>query len=372
MCSQVVTSVSRIREAVGHGWVASNGAWRCAAAQGEMEVLLSLKSEIDAVREWDEQREWEDEAERELEWDRQSWGDGIFASAFLAGQDKVTKLLIVAGCNTDNMGLTVLQLAVDSGSVDTVDCCFPSDYWSDDIGRIEREDAGREIVKPRLELAMEARDFDMVRSLSRFFEGEDAGMEAKLLAYAKDDDVEMVLALKPWIFIEVDLFKKTFWNAASHGSFRVVLHLLTLWWSGDPCGRLDGLNPVPDGIIYMVARLGHLRMLQWCVETCDAVCRHSCIFCAAVEGWSRVPADAAGAGHVNVVLWCIDNGWEYTDGVMEAAAKEGRENVIMALVERGFSCRVNVDQAAPPQVPGDNLLEMFLRELPRCDCYAGL
>ncbi|CAM9233762.1 unnamed protein product [Pylaiella littoralis] len=57
---------------------------------------------------------------------------------------------------------------------------------------------------------------------------------------------------------------------------------------------------------------------------------------------------------------------------MEAAAKEGRENVIMALVERGFSCRVNVDQAAPPQVPGDNLLEMVLRELPRCDCYAGL
>lgn len=369
VCSQIVTSASRVREAVGHGWVASNGAWGCAAAQGEMEVLLTLKSDIDAQREWEE-RGWEDDFEREVEWNRVSWGDGIFASAALAGQDKGMKLLIVAGCNEDDMGLTALQVAVDSGSVDVVDCCFPSDYWSEDIlGRTEKQGAAREIVIPSLELAMGVRYFDMVRSLSRFVERRDDGLEAKLMAFTKDDDVEKVRAVKGWIFVEVHVFKNTFWTAASHGSFRVVLQMLTLWWSEDPLGRLDGLNPVPDGILYMVARLGHLRTLQWCVETCNAICRHSCIFCAVVEGWSRVPADAAGTGHVNVVLWCLDNGCEYTDGAMEAAAKEGRENVVMALAEGGFSCRVNVEEAAPPQVPGDNLLEMFLRELPRCACF---
>ena len=72
-----------------------------------------------------------------------------------------------------------------------------------------------------------------------------------------------------------------------------------------------------------------------------------------VEECSRVPADAAGAGHVQVVLWCLDNGWEFTDSIVEAAAKEGRQNVVMALSERGFSCWFSVEEAAPPQMPGE-------------------
>lgn len=60
-------------------------------------------------------------------------------------------------------------------------------------------------------------------------------------------------------------------------------------------------------------------------------------------GGRLVVSAAAGAGHVDLVFWCLDNGWEYTDGVMEAAAKEGRWNVIKALVGRGFSCLVHVE-----------------------------
>ena len=82
-----------------------------------------------------------------------------------------------------------------------------------------------------------------------------------------------------------------------------------------------------------------------------------CAFCASATGWSRVPADNAGAGHAHLVLWCLDNGWEYTESVMEAAAKEVRSNVIVALVEKGFSCRVHVDKAAPSDVRGHRLID---------------
>lgn len=369
-CSQVVMSASRVMEAVGHGWVASNGAWKHAAALGDMEVLDCMTAP-ESAHEWEE-RDWEDETEREEKWERASWGDRIFAAAAEAGQHEVMEFLIVRGCNKDRMGVKALEVAVQSDSVDVMNCCFVSDYWSENVGvRIEQQNAASDIVTPRFKLAMAARDVDMVRSLSRFVIGGDDGMQAQLLGYAKDDDLEMVLALESWIEApdndDIYLLDRTLWTAAMYGNFRVVSHLLTWWWRG---ANMDGRRPVPDGVMYMAARLGYLRMLQWCAEWCDAVVRHTCIHCdsVTVEEWSRVPADAAGAGHVQVVLWCLDNGWEFTDSIVEAAAKEGRQNVVMALSERGFSCRFSVEEAAPPQMPGENLWQTFLHELPRCDC----
>ena len=119
----------------------------------------------------------------------------------------------------------------------------------------------------------------------------------------------------------------------------------------------------------MVARLGHLKMLQWCKTNCPVVGRGFCVDCASAAGWSRVPADAAGTGHVDLVLWCLDNGWEYSESLMEAAAKEGRSNVIMALVGRGFACQVHVEQAAPSDVGGQHLMERHLFDLPRCEWH---
>ena len=54
---------------------------------------------------------------------------------------------------------------------------------------------------------------------------------------------------------------------------------------------------------------------------------------------------------------------------MEAAAKEGRSNVIMALVERGFSCRVYVEKAAPSDARGHRLMERYIVDLSRCEWH---
>ena len=54
---------------------------------------------------------------------------------------------------------------------------------------------------------------------------------------------------------------------------------------------------------------------------------------------------------------------------MEAAAKEGRSHVIAALVGRGFACQVQVEQAAPYDVEGDELMERYICDLPRCEWH---
>ena len=89
------------------------------------------------------------------------------------------EFLIVRGCNKDRMGLKALKVAVQSDSVDVMNCCFVSDYWSENVNvRIEQPNAASDIVTPRFKLAMAARDVDMVRYLSRFFIGGDDGMQA--------------------------------------------------------------------------------------------------------------------------------------------------------------------------------------------------
>ena len=82
----------------------------------------------------------------------------------------------------------------------------------------------------------------------------------------------MVLALESWVEApdndDIYLLDRTLWTAAMYGKFRVVSHLLTWWWRG---ANMDGRRPVPDGVMYMAARHGCLRMLQWYAEWCDAV-----------------------------------------------------------------------------------------------------
>ena len=54
---------------------------------------------------------------------------------------------------------------------------------------------------------------------------------------------------------------------------------------------------------------------------------------------------------------------------MEAAAKEGRSHVIAALVGRGLACQVQVEQVAPCDVEGDELMERYICDLPRCEWH---
>lgn len=298
------------------------------------------------------------------------WGDGIFAAGAASGNDEVLKLLMVEGCYKDEMGVKALQVAVRSGRADLVACCYPSDLGRDEHGYILNEQfaAAEAIATPPLKLAVAARHGEMMGPLCRFLGEGGEWMEAQVQQYAKDGDREMVRSLEEMIMCDDGrheyLFLKTFWTAAEHGRFSVVSHLLTWWWtdqSRDQRAETDGQNLVPDGVLFMVARLGHLKMLQWCKTNCPVVGLGFCVYCASAAGCSRVLPDAAGAGHVHLVLWCLDNGWGYSESVMEAAAKE--------LVERGFSCRVHVKKAAPFDVGGHPLFERYMCDLPRCEWH---
>lgn len=58
-------------------------------------------------------------------------------------------------------------------------------------------------------------------------------------------------------------------------------------------------------------------------------------------GWLGVVEDAAGAGQVDMAMYCLATPWwEYSDSsIMDAAASEGRTDVIEALEQKGSSCR---------------------------------
>eukprot|EP00904_Undaria_pinnatifida_P010032 jgi/Undpi1/6159/HiC_scaffold_20.g08643.m1 len=356
--SAIVTSVPRTMEALGLGWKPGNGALKCAAGEGNIEVLnLLLESEVlkDAR-------------------DLGEWGDGVFAAAAEAGHTHVLKFLIVAGCYKDQMGLKALEVAVESGSAAMLDCCDISDLRHSENGFVldEQRVEAEAIVTPPLKEAIASRDLEMVRSLSHFVgaAGESGGwMRDQVLEFAEDGDMEMLLCLEDMIMCGryEGLFLDTFWTAVEHGRFSAVAQLLT-WWSGVPPhmrAETGGQQLVPDGVLVMVARLGHLGMLRWCKTNFPLVSRGFCLYCASVDGWSRVPADAAGAGHVDLVLWCLDNGWEYDESWMEAAAKEGRSHVIAALVGRGFACQVQVEQAARC----DEGMERYLADLLPCEWH---
>ena len=85
----------------------------------------------------------------------------------------------------------------------------------------------------------------------------------------KDGDLEMLLCLEEMIMCvdgrHENLFLDTFWTAAQNGRFRAVSHLLSWWWrdqTPDQRAETGGQQLVPGGVLFMVARLGHLNMLQ--------------------------------------------------------------------------------------------------------------
>ena len=376
--SEVVMSVSRITEALDSGWKAGNSGWKCAAAVGSMEVVEVLLERYNSGGVISRGTEWETFGERG-EYDtgeRGVWGDGIFAAGAASGNDEVLKLLLVEGCNKDGMGVKALEVAVSSGRPDVVECCHTSDLGRDACGNIlvEQFAAAENIATPPLKLALAARHREMIGPLCRFVGEGGYWLESQVEQYAKDGDLEMIQSLKEMIMCDDGrhdrLFNSTFCTALENGRFSVLSYLLTWWWTDRTPGQgaeTDGESLVPNAVLFAAARLGHLKMLQWCHTNCPVVCLgfNFCEVCASADGWSRVLPDAAGAGHVPLVLWCLDNGWGYSDSVMEAAANEGRSNVIVALAERGFPCRVQVKKAAPLDVAGH---PSFVRSL----CTPGL
>ncbi|CAB1098270.1 unnamed protein product [Ectocarpus sp. CCAP 1310/34] len=101
-------------EALGCGWAPGNGAWKRAAALGNIEVLnlfLDWSNDACDLGEWGE------------------WGDGVFAAAVEAGHTDVLKLLIAAGCNKDQMGLKALEVAVESENLEWSDTQAETFEW---------------------------------------------------------------------------------------------------------------------------------------------------------------------------------------------------------------------------------------------------
>ena len=128
---------------------------------------------------------------------------------------------------------------------------------------------------------------------------------------------------------------------------------------------------IPKVVLFLVGRHGDVEMLQWCLEQCELVL-YDCEGCGKGpsgstprdNGWDRVPRDAAAAGHVDMVMFCLDEGyegWEYTDNIMQAAESERRWNAVVALEKRGHSSTVRVREEAPVAPEGFKHLRNIAR-----------
>ena len=84
-----------------------------------------------------------------------------------------------------------------------------------------------------------------------------------------------------------------------------------------------------------------------------------------------MPGDAAAAGHVDMVMFCLDEGyegWGYTDSIMQAAESERRRNVVVALEKRGHSSTVRLREEAPVALEGRGSSIYETLQEPRCGC----
>ena len=128
------------------------------------------------------------------------------------------------------------------------------------------------MATPPLQEAMAGRDIGMVRPLLRFLWESGRWMEAQVRCYAKDGDLEMLLCLEMIMCVDgrhEKLFLDTFWTAAQNRRFSAVSHLLSWSWRDQtPHQRAEtgGRLLVPGGVLFIVARLGHLKTLQWCLS----------------------------------------------------------------------------------------------------------
>jgi len=336
--SEIVLSIPRVVEAFKDGWTACNGALQSAAGLGLLETLKLCRS------------------------CGVEWGDGIFGAAVANGHDHVVEWLIGENCPKDQMGLKALKVALDLGRAEIVACWFWEEVRHED--RVEAE----ELATARLERALEARNVEMIGPLSRFVVRDDVWLVELCYSFAKSGDLEMLKALEEFIIHDDRLFVllNSTLAAAEEGCFAAVSHLLCWWWRV----MSEAPNPIterliPDAIVFFAARLGDVRMVQWCREHGDRISVWFCSDCVGVEGWSAVPVYAAGAGQVDLVLWCLENGWEYADSIAESAAREGHSNVVEALRDRGH-CSLAVSEGVPVQRAGLSLWEQC--HLKRCGC----
>lgn len=272
--------------------------------------------------------------------------------------------LIKQECPKDDMGLKALQLAIHSGSPELLACCFLEDVKFEDRGEADH------VANVRLKLALEAKEVAMLSPLARFVTVHCCKwLPGRCYEYARSGDMDMLGGLEEFIADSDDsphfLFN-VIQCAAEEGHFSVAAHFLECHWTRE-AEYGGGRREVPNNFLFCVARLGSLKTLQWCRSHCDVVSADFCSSCVDVEGWGRVVEDAAGAGHVDMVLWCLDNGWEYTSDMMRSAAGEGRSNVVRALEERGYSCEVKINEkATPAEGEGDKFWGKC--KIPLCEC----
>lgn len=116
------------------------------------------------------------------------------------------------------------------------------------------------------------------------------------------------------------------------------------------------MDGIPEEILFCVARHGDIDMLRWLERTCVEMfyeCRGCGFGPLTLKGrdnaYDRVLRDAAAAGHAEMVTYCLDSEdtWmEYTETIMQAAASEGRSNVIVMLEERGHPCTASLREQA--------------------------
>lgn len=340
--SEVVASVSCTLEALGAGWKVSPRALKLAAAAGQLDVLQVFQC-IGV-----------------------SWCDGMFAAAVENEQeDGVLVWLMEHECSLDSKGLTALEVAIREDSPKLMACCF-----LEDVEFVDRAKTNQ-LATERLQAALEDGELEMLGPLSRFVTIQSGWLAERCYDYARSGDGVMLAGLQEYLTEDDNpyVLYNTVVHAAVQGHFDVVSQGLGWHWTKE--GFEGSRRTVPNIILFCVARHGSLEMLQWCRKRCGVVSADFCSHCLDVEGWGRVVEHAAGAGHVDMVLWCLENGWEYSEAIMQSAASEGRWDVVgalekRALEERGYSWVVKIGESAQPNDEGDMFWDK--NNTPRCEC----
>lgn len=240
------------------------------------------------------------------------WGEGGSKLAVTTGNPNIfAEWKVRFGCTTLESGL--LEAAVRGNNTDIVEDVLEQ-YWACEFP----------MDKDAWLLAVASGSVDMVETVE---------------AYVGDRDED----------VTCDGLER----AAEAGALDMAKSL----WESFPDQRSKYAESGLSVAIRVGASYGHFALAEWCVRTLhnqDGLLWHdiltvmqylprwrSLVQWLQEEGRFRCSGDefplmGATRGNLEWVLWCLENGWDYDDGIMESAAREGHLGVVKGLRERGY------------------------------------
>lgn len=138
----------------------------------------------------------------------------------------------------------------------------------------------------------------------------------------------------------------SFTFAARRGDIRTLQHLKdTEGWLG-AC-KISAMCGAAEG--------GQVQVLEWIKSLGPAENEQQ-------SPPHRVLSQGVSKGHLNVVQWCLDNGFSFTPGLCNAAAASGHLGMLKWLAEKG--CPMELDDIAQRALSGQIALVAGLNSMP--------